>query len=307
MRISVQTAPAVSSNNIDGGYKNIADAGFEAVDFNIDCFMNVNKLQTATELKRLSIYEKSVDEIVEYMRPHLDAMKKYGIAIAQAHAPFPPYFAGRKDILDYMIEVYKKIIAVCDIIDCPYLVIHGIKHFPSSVEPYAVSRQLDAYMYDSLIDTLKDKKVVVCLENLPTNSNGKFIESICCNPHDAARQIDELNEKAGREAFGFCLDTGHMLLVGKRFETFVPILGSRLKTLHLNDNDGVLDRHLAPFAGQLNWEDFINSMRDVGYKGDLSFETCAQIAKPGIDEELTREILRHICTVGRIFRKKILK
>ena len=92
-------------------------------------------------------------------------------------------------------------------------------------------------------------------------------------------QIDELNEKAGREAFGFCLDTGHMLLVGKRFETFVPILGSRLKTLHLHDNDGVLDRHLAPFAGQLNWEDFINSMRDVGYKGDLSFETCAQIAK----------------------------
>ncbi len=307
MKIAVQTAAAVRDDDIDGGYRRIAEAGFEAVDFNLDLFMNTKKVHTATEFKDLSIYEKNAEEIVKYMSPHLNAMKKYKLTIAQAHAPFSPYVAGRKDVLDYMIAVYKRLLEVCDLIDCPYLVIHGIKHFPSAVEPYAESRMLDAYMYDSLVDTLKDKKVVVCLENLPTNINGKFMESICCNPYEAAKQIDALNEKAGREAFGFCLDTGHMLLVGKRFETFVPIIGSRLKILHLHDNDGLLDRHLAPFTGQLNWEDFIQSMRDVGFKGDLSFETCAQLVKPGIDNELATEFLRHICVIGKHFRKKILE
>ena len=162
-------------------------------------------------------------------------------------------------------------------------------------------------MYESLIDTLKGKKVVVCLENLPTNVNGKFMESICCNPIDAARQIDELNEKAGREAFGFCLDTGHMLLVGKRFETFVPIIGDRLKILHVNDNDGVADRHLAPFTGHVNWADFVKSMRSVGYRGDICFETYAQVIKPGVSEAFVPEMLRHIHAIGAYFRDEILK
>jgi sugar phosphate isomerase/epimerase len=175
------------------------------------------------------------------------------------------------------------------------------------VESYEVSRDNDNYLYESLVDKLKDKKVVVCLENLGTQQNGRFLESICCNPISVAEQIDKLNEMAGREAFGFCLDTGHMYLVGKRFETFVPIIGKRLKMLHVNDNDGVLDRHLAPFAGQVNWADFIASMRAVGYRGDISFETYAQFIKPGISEAFLPEVLRHVCAIGKYFRDEILK
>jgi sugar phosphate isomerase/epimerase len=206
-----------------------------------------------------------------------------------------------------MIECYKNVIEFCEIVGCPYVVIHGVKHFVSDVEDYSISKGLDEYLYDSLIDTLKDKKVVVCLENIPTPINGKNMESICCNPILAAEQIDRLNAKAGREAFGFCLDTGHMLLVGKRFETFVPIIGDRLKVLHINDNDGILDRHLAPFAGLVNWADFITAMRKVGYKGDLSFETVSQILKPGIGDALVPEMIRHIHAIGAFFRDEILK
>lgn len=306
MKTAVQTIGTVYQNNIDKGYRMIAEAGFEAVDFNIDCFMNVNKLSNVTDLRGVSIYEKSIDEIIEFIRPHLEAMKKYNLSIAQAHAPFPPYLAGRKDILDYMIEVYKKNILLCDAIGCPYLVIHGVKHFPSDIEPYEYSRELDDHLYSSLIDTLKTSETVVCLENLGTNANGKFMESICCNPRDVADQIDILNKKAGREAFGFCLDTGHMLLVGKRFESFVPILGKRLKVLHINDNDGILDRHLAPYAGQINWEDFLTSMKKVGYNGDLSFETAGQMLKAGLDDELKLEMLRHMSVIANNFRKRIL-
>ena len=305
MRVTIQTAGLVYPADIDGGYKKIADAGFEGVDFNMD--VNINKIRDAKELKDLTVFEKSGAELAEYYKPHLDAMKKYNLVIGQAHAPFPPYLAGRRDILDYMIECYKNVIEFCEIVGCPYLVIHGVKHFPSDVEPYEVSRELDNYLYESLIDTLRDKKVVVCLEILGTQQNGRFLESICCNPTLVAEQIDGLNQKAGREAFGFCLDTGHMILVGKRFDSYVPIIGHRLKVLHVNDNDGVLDRHLAPFTGQVNWAEFISSMRAVGYKGDISFEACYQFLKPGITEAFLPEMLRHVHAIGAYFREEILK
>ena len=305
MKITVQTAGLLRNGDIDGGYKRIAEAGFEGVDFNMD--VNINQIRDAKELKDLTIFERSGKEIAEYYKPHLDAMKKYNLVIGQAHAPFPPYLAGRRDILDYMIGIYKNILEFCDIVGCPYIVIHGVKHFPSAVEPYEVSVENDNYLYESLIDTLRDKKVVVCLEILGTNQNGKFMESICCNPILVAEQIDALNAKAGREAFGFCVDTGHMLLVGKRFETFVPIIGKRLKVLHVNDNDGILDRHVLPFAGLVNWADFISSMRSVGYRGDISFETFGQYIKPGITEALLPEMLRHTHAIGAYFRDEILK
>ena len=304
MKVTVQTAGSVWPNDIEGGYRRIADAGFEGVDFNMD--VNINSIKNATELRGITVFERSGTELVEYYKPHLDAMEKYGLSITQAHAPFPPYVAGRRDVLDYMISIYKNIIEYCEIVGCPYLVIHGVKHFTSDIEDYALSQELDAYLYESLIDTLRDKKIVVCLENIPTPINGKNMESICCNPILAAEQIDRLNEKTGREAFGFCIDTGHMLLVGKRFETFVPIIGNRLKVLHINDNDGILDRHLAPFAGLVNWRDFITSMRKVGYKGDLSFETVFQMVKPGM-EGFADEMLRHIHAIGEYFRDEILK
>ncbi len=305
MKVTVQTAGAVWQNDIEGGYRRIAEAGFEGVDFNMD--VNMNTIKNAAELKGITVFERSGAELVEYYKPHLDAMEKYGLSITQAHAPFPPYVAGRRDVLDYMISIYKNVIDFCEAVGCPYLVIHGVKHFTSDIEDYSLSQELDAYLYESLIDTLRDKRLVVCLENIPTPINGKNMESICCNPILAAEQIDRLNAKAGREAFGFCLDTGHMLLVGKRFETFVPIIGNRLKVLHINDNDGILDRHLAPFAGLVNWADFITAMRKVGYKGDLSFETVYQIVKPGIGDALVPEMLRHIHAIGAYFRDEILK
>ena len=305
MKVTVQTAGTVWQKDVEDGYRRIAKAGFEGVDFNMD--VDMSKIKNAAELKDVSDFERSGAELVEYYKPHLDAMKKYGLAMTQAHAPFPPYVAGRRDVLDYMISIYKNVIDFCEMVGCPYLVMHGVKHFTSDIEDYALSQELDAYLYESLIDTLKDKKIVICLENIPTPINGKNMESICCNPILAAEQIDRLNEKAGREAFGFCLDTGHMLLVGKRFETFVPIIGNRLKVLHINDNDGILDRHLAPFAGLVNWKDFITAMRNVGYKGDLSFETVYQVVKPGVADGLVDEMLRHIHAIGAYFRDEILK
>jgi sugar phosphate isomerase/epimerase len=52
-----------------------------------------------------------------------------------------------------------------------------------------------------------------------------------------------------------------------------------------------------------NWEGFIDGLRDIGYEGNLSFETFKAVK--AFPKELEKEVLSLIVAIGRYFRKKI--
>ena len=135
-----------------------------------------------------------------------------------------------------------------------------------------------------------------------------FVEGACSDPYAAAAMVDRLNEKAGKEVFGICLDTGHMHLLGKDMRTFIPVLGKRIKCLHINDNDGLSDQHLVPLSGKLDWALFCQCMRDIDYAGDLSFECTGQNKRVlDYDPSLIPAYLAMICKTGENFRQRIGK
>jgi len=286
-------------------YDLISKAGFDSIDWNIDQALPGSKIRKL-EYQGQCIFEKSLDEVIAYYTPQLEIIKKNGLTISQAHAPFPAYVEGHPEVLEYMIGIYKRCIELCDYAGCRYLVIHGISlrerdfdNTPESIEA------LNWHLYESLIPTLRKCNVVVCLEHLFTW--GSFAaEGVCSNPYEAIRYIDSLNDKAGKEAFGLCLDTGHLQLLGKGFRSYVPILGKRIKALHIHDNDGSADRHLAPFTGKVNWTHFCQTLKAAGYEGDLSFETFQQAnAVHNFDKELLLPWMMLICKTGECFRKHI--
>ena len=132
---------------------------------------------------------------------------------------------------------------------------------------------------------------------------GKLIGACCSNPYEAAKYIDELNAIAGEKCFAFCLDTGHALLMGADMRRTINILGKRIETLHIHDNDGFDDQHLAPYMGRMDWEAFIDGLKDIGYEGTLSFETFNVLN--AFDDELMLPCLKLICATGEMFRKRI--
>ena len=117
--------------------------------------------------------------------------------------------------------------------------------------------------------------------------------------------IDRYNSLAGKECFGLCLDTGHLNLLNLDMRWYIPILGKRIKALHIHDNDGIVDRHKAPYTGTLVWKDFYTALRDIGFDGDLSFETFRQPSKTEVDEELIVPWLELIYKIGQHFKRKI--
>ena len=306
MEICVQSGGVVEHIGIEKGYAAIAKAGFAAIDWNaLDNALLSSKIRKL-EYAGACILEKPLTDVIAYFSEEIACIKANKLSISQAHAPFPAYVPGHPEVLEYMIGIYKRCIELCDVVGCKNLIIHGVclaladhENTPETIE------KLNMHLYESLIPTLLKCNVTVCLENLFFWDNGAN-EGVCSDAHEAVRYIDTLNAKAGREVFGLCLDTGHLLLLGKDFRTYVPVLGKRIKALHIHDNDGSSDRHLAPMTGKADWSCFCDSLRQVGYEGDLSFETFAQTrAALKFGEEMVQPWLDLIYSIGENFRNRI--
>ena len=311
MLISVQSQDLVDEFGMEEGYRMIREAGFDAIDWNLDHAWKKTALLSAQKLEGICIFERPLSEIMAHYEAELACIRKNGLKITQGHAPFPAYVPGREDILEYAIGVYRNLILFCEEAGCPRIVIHGIgfKQEDAAEETAEDTRRRNLHLYESLIPTLQQtKNVTVCLENLFSRYDALgagFRDAHCSDPHEAVEMIDLLNEKAGKRCFGLCLDTGHLNLLRRNFRTYIPILGERIVALHINDNSQDNDRHLAPYAGNICWEEFLREMERIPYRGDLNFETFAQVRRVRLPQELAPAYLRLIAQIGEYFRTRL--
>ncbi|MCI8623967.1 MAG: sugar phosphate isomerase/epimerase [Provencibacterium sp.] len=304
MLICVQTGGVSDELGFERGCGLLRESGFEGIDWNINRAWDQEELRAG----KLSgcIFEKPLPEILAYYREDLEAIRKNGLAISQAHAPFPAHIRGVPELEPYAVEIFKGCIRLCDAVDCNNLIIHGISVSPGEPElSYEDVERLNFRIFEPLIPLLSETNVTVCLENLFATVDGRHFEGTCSNPQEAVRLIDTLNERAGKECFGLCLDTGHLNLLRKNIREYVRVLGPRIKALHIHDNDGSRDEHLMPFTGTVRWNDFTSALKEVGYTGDLSFETFNQVKSPRMDAAYIPIFLRAIYGVGEIFRERI--
>ena len=79
---------------------------------------------------------------------------------------------------------------------------------------------------------------------------------------------------------GICLDTGHALVNGLNPASEARAAGDRLIATHLQDTDGVEDRHWVPGAGRINWEELTSTLREIDYPGLWTFELNAPAGDP---------------------------
>lgn len=302
MKLSAQNSYTFKVLGIDAGMKALAEAGFEAIDLDLTTGLGYEEMLACKES------ESYKDENIY---PYLDAVRaaaeKYGVEIGQAHAPAPAYLKTSPEGTEMMRGYIRKSIALCGYVGCHRLVIHpafdGSARFPAYTkeEEYAVNIEF----YSSLIPLLKKHNVVCCLENMWIQDwkTKKAYVGACSDLNETIRYIDELNAIAGERLFGFCLDIGHLLMMGQDPCYWIEKLGARLEALHTHDNDGVHDGHTLPYLGCGNWERFILGLRKAGYSGNLSFE-----ADPFVEtfpKELCRSALYMMGAVGKYFVERV--
>jgi len=116
---------------------------------------------------------------------------------------------------------------------------------------------------------LGERDFQVCLENV-----GGIAAS--------AEQLNTMIDRLGDRHFAVCLDTGHLNLAADKDQVrFIETVGSRLRALHIADNEGERDQHLMPFGrGNIDFVKIASALRQIGYAGLFNLEIPGERLAP---------------------------
>lgn len=268
MKIGI-TSPAYNYLG-DDGYKKLAAIGYSAVDFD---FVDTTK----------PVYSMSDDDFTAYLLRQRKLAEDAEIEISQVHGPwrYPPQDNTPEDRAERMDKMKKSIYA-CSMLGCKYWVIHPIMPFGCNNPPELDGEflELNLKFMRELLEFAKDLGVTICLENMP------FKQLPLSKPEAILKFVREIND----ENFKICLDTGHVSVFDELdLAEEVRRLGSEIKVLHVHDNDGKGDKHMAPYFGVIDWAEFGNALKEIGFDGVFSLETSPSTKlPPEIFEEMCR-------------------
>lgn len=305
LKVGVQTKGILPDMPVNKGFQFIKDAGFDKVDLSIDTFLKNSDLYAGNVN---NFFDASVEDLFVYFNEYKNAMENAGISPSQMHAPYPVNVLGMGKQNEYMQgTVIPKSILIAEFLGVPWMVVHPFKM--QYVYGKDVERAKNTEYFKMLIPLLKQCGVGICFENLYEGIGRRIVEGVCADPDDAIWYLDTLNDYAGEELFGFCLDTGHLQLVKRDPYEFITKLGSRLKVLHLHENDAIGDLHQMPYTFGTNesegqvWDRIYKGLKDIKFDGTLSFETFPTMNS--FPKGMSASVLKTICSIGEYMSERI--
>ena len=185
-----------------------------------------------------------------------------GIVCNQGHAPFP---SSPKSI-DYL----KRAIECVAEAGGDICIVHPMNNG---------SPKKNAKMFMELLPFAKEHNVKIATENM-WNWNVFLRHSsfaACATPESFNAHLDAVND----DFFVACLDIGHAEMKGSKTTApeMIRSLGSRLKALHIHDNDKLHDSHQIPFSMNIDFKAVAMALKEIGYDGYLTLEASSYLEK----------------------------
>ncbi len=194
-------------------------------------------------------------------------MKEKNLSVIQSHMPFNRYKRVDADIFHQSVMEYAK---NAKRMDSKILVVHG-DEFDYQNQAYTAKAALEynyRFFYD-LVDYAEKNGMRVAFENT-------FQEPTKTSRPRFCALVDELYalvERYQTDAVGICWDTGHARVqYGTHDMNALKIAGDKVICTHIHDNYYDQDLHGFPFTGNIDWKDFMGTLKEIGYQGNLSFE-----------------------------------
>lgn len=282
----------------------LAESGFDAVDLSLSAMLNddhpYNGKDYLSKAKQLRNYGESL-----------------GISFNQTHSLYPVY---KQDDYTFNTSTFRKMLNTIEVsaaIGAKHIVVH-----PFSVD-YGSEWNRNLDYFGTLEPYLRDAGIKIALENtfryVPARkkkniaiSGINLIETEDVIPRKSmeriggqSRSLLAMLEALDERCYAACLDVGHSLLVHEEPEDAIRILGNRLESLHIHDNDGVTDLHAIPYdrTGCINWDAVTAALKETGYRGDFTMEACNYLLC--FPDALKMDALRLLERTGRYLMERI--
>ena len=307
MKLSIQTKPLEDRFGQEKTLEIIKNSGFDGIDLNLDLYAKWSETYKERNFSSF-IFDRGASE--EYAYKLKDLLSKYNLSCLQAHSPMPSYYTD-EELGKMTIEAQKNSIRICGIVGCKNMTIHP--YYPSPIENQIPIEDEDRINFEEffppLFASLEENNVTACLEDLPVGNRrgSRSFRGILTVPERAIEYVDKLNSLAGKELFGLCCDTGHLVCTSSIPYDYIKAVGDRIKIVHIHDNRGLKDEHLIPYSGYTNWDMVCRAFHDIGYckeENNLSFEIFPLPAK--LPEDLIQPYYNLAHAVGMTLIDKIV-
>ena len=194
-----------------------------------------------------------------------------GMTFVQAHSP-----AGNpldEEKLDELVAITLRSIEVCGALGIPNIVVHAgwerDKTKDVGKEEYF---ERNRAFFRRLFPAMEVNGVNVLVENSTHANMGSRYYLY------TGADMREFIEYVDHPLFHGCWDTGHANCEGEQYGEIMAI-GDELYAIHYNDNHGAKDEHLAPFLGQLNHDEVMSALIDVGFDGYFTLECSSSLVR----------------------------
>jgi sugar phosphate isomerase/epimerase len=204
------------------------------------------------------------------------------------YATVDEFESGRENLKDYVspneynrlagVELIKNRVDLAGELETGEIVLHLPLPFRIFETDPVFKEKFQAVVFksfDELTDYCLERKVKICIENLPDIPE-----------HHQIEMFDRLFERYGSDFMGLCFDSGHGNIMSKNCFEFARRYIERLFIVHLHDNHGApsesyqaepfpvknLDEHRIPFEGTFDWEGFAEILAKSPYELPYLFE-----------------------------------
>lgn len=268
------------------GIADISNAGFKAISLDIGMYCSGYELEHhGGEMNGFDKRDKNpIIENPSEMSSCFEAMlaqcEKKGLHTLIARAPFLLENTKRTDLNDLLFQLSEESIRFCGDVSCKAIIVQPMFAGIAPEDEWKVN--CDYYL--RLAETARENNIMILLENQCRNINGHLIRGICSDGTIAAKWIDELNDRAGEQRFGFCMNVGTCSLCGQNMDEFAATIGQRMKAVVLRDCDGHEAAGLLPFTcsygrqSRTDWLSLIRGLRKLGFDGYLVLEMADTVA-----------------------------
>ena len=238
------------------------DTGFKCLDFN---FYRMNTPGCAF---RGDHWKREIEDAAI-------AAEETGVVFAQAHSP-NGFVLGEGEEYEHLIRTTIRSIEACGMLGIENLVVH------SAIATCNTPRmgrkwyfETNKRFYESFFPAMEKTGVNVLIENtceqntaLPYDEKPGLSEGLFYYAEDMLELLDYINHPL----LHACWDTGHAAM--RKMDQYGALtkLGNHLRAVHIQDNFGEHDEHIAPFMGVMNMDEIMNGLIDSGFKGYFTFE-----------------------------------
>jgi sugar phosphate isomerase/epimerase len=229
-------------------FKFASDHGFDRLDLGCQAPLNFPHTFTKERIKRI----KELSEL--YNVP-------YGLHSASFvnTAEIMPVVreASEQHLLDY--------IKLSKVIGAEYCVIHCGYHF-SQFKDLVMENLFKTFR--PAVKLAEDLDLPLVIENM----NAVHPDSEIVYLGVTIDELDQVFNNVPSTHLGLALDIGHANLLEGGVESWIEAFPEKIFHLHLSDNDGVLDQHLAVGDGSINFGDTFDRLKSVGFSGTATLE-----------------------------------